>query len=91
MILNLVKLIVIFILMLGLAWFNYDIMQSGRAEEAWRNPFLMLILCGMGMLVSVFWMIVELLKLPFSDNPEVMARLNGDFWTVILGPVKKDL
>ena len=82
--------IVLLSMFIAAAWYNYHLTQTGRYEEAFRDPLLMIIACFGGMLFSLFWIVVELLKTIFSNNAKAMERLNGDFWTVILGPVKKE-
>ena len=86
---KLFKNLLVLIAMLALIWWNYELMQSGQADVALRNPFLMIIVCIGGTVYALFWIVVELLKRVYAHNPKVMSRLNGDFWTVLLGPIKK--
>ena len=77
----------IFILV-GVIIYNYGLTQNGGYEEAFRNPLFVIILCCLGILVSLFWLSVEIAKILFRNNEKILSRLNGDFWTIILGPVK---
>lgn len=70
--------------------YNYGLTQNGGYEEAFRNPLFVIILCCLGILVSIFWLSVEIAKILFRKNEKVLNRLNGDFWTIILGPVKTE-
>ena len=86
---RLLKHLLLFIILMSVIWLNYQTLQSGSYEESLRNPLLAIILCFLGILNSLFWITVEVLKIFFADNVQVMARLNGDFWTVLFGPIKK--
>lgn len=87
---RLLKHLLLLIILMGVIWLNYQTLQSGGYEESYRNPLFAIILCFLGMLNSLFWLTVEFLKMFFADNVQVMARLNGDFWTVLFGPVKEE-
>lgn len=78
------------VVLVVVARYNYNLILTGRYEEAFRDPLWAIVICCGGIVFSLFWMCIEILKVIFAKNNKVMERLNGDFWTVLLGPVKEE-
>jgi len=87
------KLLLNFLLLvvsiLGGLW-SLNLFDPAETDYGRRHPFFIFALCAL----LAIWALKDILVISIDPvirkYPKVHARLNSDFWTLLLGPVKDD-